>query len=66
MSTGNTVTLHRVLTAPPERVYRTLLDPDAMCKWLLPHGFTGRVLRRNAHHHHPQGGGGGDRAERCA
>lgn len=39
-----TVTLHRVLRAPPERVYRALLDPDAMVKWLPPHGFTGRVL----------------------
>jgi len=42
-STG-TVTLHRVLRAPPERVYRAILDPDAMAKWLPPHGFTGRVL----------------------
>jgi uncharacterized protein YndB with AHSA1/START domain len=33
-----------VLRAPPERVYRALLDPDAMVKWLPPHGFTGRVL----------------------
>lgn len=39
-----TVTLHRVLRAPPERVYRAFLDPDAMAKWLPPHGFTGRVL----------------------
>jgi len=47
MTTG-TVTLHRVLTAPPERVYRAFLDPDAMAKWLPPHGFTGRVLEMNA------------------
>lgn len=39
-----TVSLHRVLRAAPERVYRALLDPDAMVKWLPPHGFTGRVL----------------------
>jgi uncharacterized protein YndB with AHSA1/START domain len=39
----NTVRLFRVLRAPPERVYRALLDPDAMVKWLPPHGFTGRV-----------------------
>ena len=38
-----TVTLHRVLRAPPERVYHAFLDPDAMAKWLPPHGFTGRV-----------------------
>lgn len=42
MST-NTVRLHRVLRAPPERVYRAFLDPDAMVKWLPPHGFTGQV-----------------------
>jgi hypothetical protein len=38
-----TVRLHRVVRAPPERVYRALLDPDAMCKWTPPHGFTGKV-----------------------
>jgi uncharacterized protein YndB with AHSA1/START domain len=42
MST-NTVTLHRVLRAPPERVYKAFLDADAMVKWLPPHGFTGKV-----------------------
>ena len=47
MATG-TVTLHRVLTAPPERIYRAFLDPDAMAKFLPPHGFTGRVLEMNA------------------
>jgi uncharacterized protein YndB with AHSA1/START domain len=39
----NTVQLHRVLRAPPERIYRAFLDPDAMVKWLPPHGFTGKV-----------------------
>lgn len=38
-----TVRFHRVLRAPPERVYRAFLDPDAMVKWLPPHGFTGKV-----------------------
>ena len=42
MSTG-TVRLHRVLRATPERIYRAFLDPDAMAKWLPPHGFTGKV-----------------------
>ena len=42
MTTG-TVRLHRVFRAPPERVYRAFLDPDAMVKWLPPHGFTGKV-----------------------
>lgn len=47
MTTG-TVTLHRVFPAPPERVYRAFIDPDAMAKWLPPHGFTGRVLQMDA------------------
>jgi uncharacterized protein YndB with AHSA1/START domain len=47
MST-NTVRLHRVLRATPERVYRAFLDPAAMCKWLPPHGFTGTVHQMDA------------------
>ncbi|MGH8429220.1 MAG: SRPBCC family protein [Solimonas sp.] len=44
MNTGtNTVRLHRVLRAPPERVYRAFLDADAMAKWIPPHGFTCKV-----------------------
>jgi uncharacterized protein YndB with AHSA1/START domain len=39
----HTVRLHRVLRAPAERVYRACLDPDAMAKWLPPHGCTGKV-----------------------
>ena len=42
MATG-TVRFHRVLRAPPERVYRAFLNADAMAKWLPPNGFTGRV-----------------------
>ena len=42
MATG-TVRLHRVLTAPPERVYKAFIDADAMAKWLPPYGFTGKV-----------------------
>ena len=42
MST-NTVRLHHVLRATPERIYRAFLDAEAMVKWLPPHGFTGRV-----------------------
>ncbi len=48
----NTVKLHRVLRASPERVYRAFLDGDAMAKWLPPHGFTGKV-----HHIKPEVGG---------
>ena len=39
----NTVKIHRVLRAPPERVYKAFLDGDAMSKWLPPNGFTGKV-----------------------
>ncbi len=39
----NTVRLHRVLRATPERVYRAFLDADALAKWLPPHGFTAKV-----------------------
>lgn len=45
---GNTIRLHRVLRAPAERVYRAFLDPDAMAKWLPPHGFTATVERADA------------------
>lgn len=45
---SSTIRLHRVLRAPPERVYRALLDPDAMAKWLPPNGFTGRVHEMDA------------------
>ena len=44
----NTVKLHRVLRAKPERVYRAFLDADAMVKWLPPHGFTGKVHHLDA------------------
>ena len=40
---ANTIRLHRVLRATPERVYRAFLDGDAMSKWLPPNGFTGKV-----------------------
>lgn len=44
----NTVKIHRVLQAPPERIYRAFLNVDAMAKWLPPHGFTGKVHHLNA------------------
>ena len=39
----NTVRLHRVLTAKPEKVYRAFLEPDVLAQWLPPNGFTGTV-----------------------
>jgi uncharacterized protein YndB with AHSA1/START domain len=47
MATGS-VRFHRVLRAPPERVYRAFLDAGAMAKWLPPHGFTGQVSHLDA------------------
>jgi uncharacterized protein YndB with AHSA1/START domain len=48
----NTVRLHRVLRAPPERVYRAFLTADALAKWMPPNGFTATV-----HHMEPKVGG---------
>ena len=39
----STVTLHRVLRCPPQRLYKAFLDGDAMAKWMPPHGYTGKV-----------------------
>lgn len=50
--TTNTVRLHRVLKASPDRVYRAFLTPAAMAKWLPPYGFTCQV-----HHMEPKVGG---------
>ena len=47
MATG-TVRLHRVFRTTPEKVYRAFLDPEAMAKWLPPHGFTGKVHQMDA------------------
>ncbi len=44
----NTVRFQRVIRAPAERIYRAFIDPDAMAKWLPPHGFTGRVHELDA------------------
>jgi uncharacterized protein YndB with AHSA1/START domain len=47
-SNTNTIRLHRVLQAPPQRVYRAFLDANAMVKWLPPNGFTGQVHHLDA------------------
>ena len=44
----HTIRLHRVLRAPPERVYRAFLDADAMVKWLPPNGFTAKIHHMEA------------------
>ncbi len=50
---AGTVRFHRVLRAPPERVYRAFLSPEAMVKWIPPYGFTAQV-----HHLDARVGGG--------
>jgi uncharacterized protein YndB with AHSA1/START domain len=47
-TTPNTVRLHRVLRAPAERIFRAFTHPDALAKWLPPHGFTGHVHQMEA------------------
>ena len=44
----NTIRLHRVLRAAPEKLYRAFLDAEAMAKWLPPHGFTCKVHHMDA------------------
>ena len=44
----HTVRFQRVLRAPADRIYRAFIDPDAMAKWLPPHGFTGKVHSMDA------------------
>lgn len=46
--TSNTVYLHRVIRATPERVYRAFVDADAICKWYPPNGFTCKVHHLDA------------------
>lgn len=37
--TDNSVTLHRVLKATPEKVYRAFTEPNALASWIPPYGF---------------------------
>ena len=46
MST-NTVHLHRVIVANPEKIYRAFLNPDALSRWLPPNGFTYKIHHRD-------------------
>ena len=48
----STIRLHRVVRTTPEKLYRAFIEPDAMAKWLPPHGFTCKV-----HHMEARAGG---------
>ena len=45
---GNTIKLHRVLKAPPQRVYKAFVDADALARWLPPYGFLCKVHQIDA------------------
>lgn len=45
----HTIRLHRVLAAPPEKVYRAFIEPDAVASWLPPFGFVCTVHQLEAH-----------------
>jgi uncharacterized protein YndB with AHSA1/START domain len=45
----HTIRLHRVLRSMPEKIYKAFTDADAMCRWLPPFGFTGKM-----HHFEPK------------
>ncbi len=45
---ANNVSLHRVLKAPPEKVYKAFTNADAMAFWLPPYGYLCRVLQLDA------------------
>ncbi len=48
MSTTHTIRLHRVLRSTPEKVYRAFIEADAMCRWLPPNGFIGKISHLDA------------------
>ena len=47
-SSSRAVRLHRVLKAPPDKVYRAFLDADALARWLPPYGFLCKVQHLEA------------------
>ncbi len=40
---NNTITLHRVFCASPEKIYRAFTLPDAFLAWLPPYGFIAEI-----------------------
>lgn len=44
----STIRLHRVLRTTPEKLYRAFLEPEALVKWLPPHGFTAQMEHQDA------------------
>ena len=44
---NNSVSLHRVLKAPPEKVYRAFTETNALASWIPPYGFLCTVHEMN-------------------
>ena len=44
----HTIRLHRVVRTTPEKIYRAFLDADALCRWLPPFGFIGKMHQLDA------------------
>jgi len=44
----NTIRLHRVVAAKPQKVYRAFVEPDAIASWLPPYGFLCTVHNLDA------------------
>jgi len=44
----STIKLHRVFKTKPERLYKAFLTPEALVKFMPPHGFTARVDKLDA------------------
>lgn len=42
-----TVTLHRILKAPPEKVYQAFTQAEALASWIPPYGFVCVVHEMN-------------------
>lgn len=40
---GNKISLHRILKAGPEKVFKAFVDSDALASWMPPNGFLGKV-----------------------
>ncbi len=45
---ANNISLHKVIKAKPEKVFRAFIDADAMASWISPYGFICIVHEMNA------------------
>ncbi|MBT0608285.1 SRPBCC family protein [Aequorivita echinoideorum] len=45
---NNSVSLHRILPVPPEKLFKAFTDADAMAAWIPPYGFLCKVHNMDA------------------